>query len=271
MKLVNIKKTVVNIGGSFILLLSLFGVVTTAQAAVIKTDIVMIVDESGSMGSVQTNLRNNIGLFASTLTAGGVDANFALVGYGNSAVVPRVLTDFTSASDFAVAAGNLVASGGTEPAFDASGFALNQPLVNYGAIAVEANLSFRTDAVSNLILFTDEDSNGDRDFDASGVDSLLKQANALFNVVLDFAYPELVDLAVNNGGQMFDLSLMNSTDQTVVEQFVTDFANEKLQETLDFCATNPNDPACQNVSVPEPAVVILFGAGILLLMRVRRH
>ncbi|MEO7271432.1 MAG: peptidoglycan-binding protein, partial [Vicinamibacterales bacterium] len=43
------------------------------QAAIIS-DIILIVDESGSMGDVQTNLRTNIGTFAAILAAGGVDA-----------------------------------------------------------------------------------------------------------------------------------------------------------------------------------------------------
>jgi len=37
--------------------------------AVLSADLVFVVDESGSMGNVQTNLRNNIGTFASILSA----------------------------------------------------------------------------------------------------------------------------------------------------------------------------------------------------------
>ncbi|PKM21300.1 MAG: hypothetical protein CVV10_10080, partial [Gammaproteobacteria bacterium HGW-Gammaproteobacteria-14] len=47
---------------------SMFAVIAlgaaSASHAAILTDIVMIVDESGSMGTVQANLRNNIGTFA---------------------------------------------------------------------------------------------------------------------------------------------------------------------------------------------------------------
>ena len=41
---------------------ALFGAASQAEAAIV-TDVIMIVDESGSMGNVQTNLRNNIGLY----------------------------------------------------------------------------------------------------------------------------------------------------------------------------------------------------------------
>ena len=48
----------------------------SAGHAVIYSDIVMMVDESGSMGTVQANLRNNISTFASILQAGGLDVRF---------------------------------------------------------------------------------------------------------------------------------------------------------------------------------------------------
>ncbi len=70
---------------------ALMGLTSQSQAA-IATDIIMIVDESGSMGTEQVNLRNNIGLFASILSNGGVDARYGLVGYGSSGVEPRMLT-----------------------------------------------------------------------------------------------------------------------------------------------------------------------------------
>lgn len=90
------------------------GMASASHAAII-TDIVMLVDESGSMGNVQTNLRNNIGSFASILSAGGIDARYGLVGYGNSGVRPRMLTDLTSPAAFATAAQGLLINGGTNP------------------------------------------------------------------------------------------------------------------------------------------------------------
>ena len=71
--------------------------VASASHAVIYSDIVMMVDESGSMGTVQANLRNNISNFASILQAGGLDVRFALVGYGSSnQYLPRTMNTVVS-------------------------------------------------------------------------------------------------------------------------------------------------------------------------------
>lgn len=258
---------------------ALFGLAGTAQSApVIKTDLIMIVDESGSMGTVQANLRNNIGLFASILTAGGLDAQFGLVGYGNNQVVPRRLTDLTSAANFATAAQGLQINGGTEPGYTAIAFALNE-LDNQTSL-----FSFRPDAVLNIILFTDEPSNGDTigrgtvggsAVTFSIVDGLLTANDALFNAVLSgtSTINSFGPLATAHSGQVFNLNSLNTTNQQVVQDFVTAFANAKLQETIDFCAANPTAPQCQGGggNVPLPGTLLLAGLGLLALTPVRRR
>ena len=271
---------------------ALFGLGGAAQAApVIKTDIIMIVDESGSMGTVQANLRNNIGLFASILTAGGLDARFGLVGYGSSgqpnAPGPRMVTNLTTPTGFATAAQGLVASGGTEPGYTAIAFALNE-LDNQTSL-----FSFRPNAVLNIILFTDEPSNGDTAargtvgnlaVTKSIVDGLLTDNNALFNAVLspftpptnpnaNTTYTSFASLALDHSGQVFNLNSLNSTDPQVVQAFVTAFANAKLQETIDFCTANPTAPQCQGGggNVPLPGTLLLAGLGLLALTPVRRR
>jgi hypothetical protein len=256
---------------------ALIGFGSPAQSA-IMTDIIMIVDESGSMGSVQTNLRNNIGLFASILSAGGIDARYGLVGYGNNQVVPRMLTDLTNPASFATAAQGLQINGATEPAFTASAFALNA-LDNQSSL-----FSFRPNAVKNIIIFTDEPSNGDTA--ARGtvgglavsfaiVDQLLTDNQALYNAVLRGAttITSIGPLATAHNGQVFDLNGLNTNNQQVVEDFVTAFATAKLQETIDFCRDNPNAPGCRpdNGQVPEPSILALFGLGLLGLQLVRRR
>jgi hypothetical protein len=253
---------------------SLLGFAQPSQA-IILTDIVMIVDESGSMSNVQTNLRTNIGLFANILSAGNVDARYALVGYGSSSVVPRLITDFTDPAGFAAAAQGLLINGGTEPGFTASAFALNE-LDNQSSL-----LSYRSNAVKNLIIYSDERSNGDTaargavngsPVSFSVIDGLLTNNNALYNaVVRSGAINSYVPLATNHGGLQFDLNGLNTTDQAVVQAFVTDFATKKLQETIDFCTANPNAPECQGASIPEPTSLALIGISIFGFGAFRRR
>lgn len=254
---------------------ALLGLVGTAQAAPIKTDIIMIVDESGSMGNVQANLRTNIGLFASILSSSGIDARYGLVGYGSSGVVPRMLTDLTTADAFATAALGLLTNGGTEPGYTASAFALN------GLDGQTPTFSFRNDAVKNLIIYTDEPSNGDTAsrgaiggaaVNATNLDALIKSERALYNAVLRGTSTEnsYRDLATGNGGQVFSLADLGSSDPQEVEDFVVAFARAKAQETIEFCELNPNDPACQNV-VSAPGTLALAGLGLFGLAALRRR
>jgi len=237
--------------------------VASASHAVIYSDIVMMVDESGSMGSVQANLRNNISTFASILQAGGLDVRFALVGYGSSNYLPRTMTNFTNAAGFQSAAAGLVASGGTEPGYAAIQFALTSP-----------TLTWRSNAVKNLIIFTDEPSNGDPfGTTQATADAALTAANALFNAVLSYSntIDSYDDLYNAHGGNLYDLAQLGSSDQTTVQNFVTAFGKSKLKETIDFCTANPTAPECQGNNVPEPGSLALLGLGMAGLAGLRRR
>lgn len=231
-----------------------------ATAAVIKTDIVMIVDESGSMGDVHSSIGYGISAFADHLEAGGLDVQFALIGYGFAGDSIRLISDFVDATAFSAAMSNLYTLGADEPAYDATAYALD-------ALESESpELSYRDDAVKNLILFADEASNGDRYYNADSLDTLLQQSSALFNVVLGGDYQDLISLALNNGGQMFDLNLLDTTDEDQIDEFVEYFAEVKLAETLEYCEEHPEDPACvESEPVPSPTGPVLLGVGILLL------
>lgn len=227
--------------------------ISNVNAAVIKTDIVMIVDESGSMSTIHDSLGAGISTFANTLQTGGLDIQFALIGYGFAGDSIRLISDFVDAADFATATNDLVSLGASEPAYDATAYSLD------ALNSEQANLSFRDDAVKNLILFADEASNSDTEFDAPSLDALLQSSSSLFNVVVSGNYTELIDLALNNGGQSFDLNRLDTTDTAEIESFTAEFAQVKLTETQDFCLDNPNHPACNGSDpVPTPSTLSLL-------------
>ncbi len=228
--------------------------------AVIMADLVFVVDESGSMGGVQTNLRNNIGAFASILSAGGVDAQYALVGYGSSTVRPRLLTDLTDDATFATAAQGLLTNGGTEPGYEATMAALN------GGPTNTLGISFRGgSAVKNIIILTDEPSNGDlAGANATTLDALLTAESALYNGVLrgTSTINSYSTLITNHGGFVFDLNQFNTTDQTVIDAFVQDFAQRKLEEIIQASGATPE---------PVTAVLGLLSLGALAGATSRRR
>lgn len=248
------------------------------QAAPILTDIVFVVDESGSMNSAQQNLKNNIGLFASILQGTGqVNARFGLVGYGDRNYRPRLVTDFTDPANFAIAANNLTVNGPRyEPGYAATAFALN------GLDGQTDLFSYRSNAVKNIIIVTDEPNNpfnssaygtiNGANVSASVLDQELTDNNALYNGILagfstNNSYSTLI---ANHGGNVFNLNTFRSSNQADVQAFVTNFANTKLQETLDFCQLNPTDPACVTTSVSEPAPFALLALGLAGIVSVRR-
>jgi Mg-chelatase subunit ChlD len=239
-------------------ILSVFLLAQGALADSKPADVVFVIDESGSMGGVQAAIRTNIGTFASLLSAGGIDAKYALVGYGHSAVRPRILTDFTDAASFATAALGLLTNGGTEPGYEAIMAALEG-----GPSAL--NLSYRSGAVKNVIIVTDEESNGDLTGANWGTaDTLLSRVQALLNGVMNSPYPAeyssnggtYAALIGAHGGSVFSMSeLVNNPTQ-----FVHDFAAAKIKEIQDFEPT-----------VPEPGTIALLGLGLASLMVVRRR
>jgi len=116
---------------------------TGAQAASIA-DVVFIVDESGSMGGEHAFLEDVIPDLDAALAAKSITGNYAVIGYGDSAQVPRTVRNFgTAAATATNLASDLRLTGGTEDGYAGMGYALNQ-------------LTFTGSAI-NFILVTDED------------------------------------------------------------------------------------------------------------------
>lgn len=167
--------------------LALMFTVSAANATPIKTDIISIMDESGSMSGEQAWLPGMIAQLDAALDAeAGVDpfsAQYGLVGFGRSQnsgnprkfdmnLLTGPIDEFGSTAGLTAAAANLVANGSVEDGYEALDLAFSYNL--------------RADAVHNYILITDEDrDNTDNSHTASSILNSLVSTNALLNAVLN--------------------------------------------------------------------------------------
>lgn len=136
-----------------------------AQGNQLKTDFVFVVDCSGSMDGNITAVRNGVNSFAQQLVASNVDARFALVRFGRALASPaedgrpELVLDLTSSAvDLSNALANLTTGGTSEPGLEAIRMALGA--APQGFQQAPGSISYRTDALPNIILLTDEDSDG---------------------------------------------------------------------------------------------------------------
>ncbi|WP_447970729.1 vWA domain-containing protein [Nitrospira sp. M1] len=166
-----------------------------AFAVPLAADVIVVVDESGSMAGEHSFLQTAIpdlemGLQAAGVGTGSNVNRYAIVGYGGfdfTGQLPHSHQvgggDFGSASQFATAASGLVTSGGTEDGYQAIDFALN-------------NYTFRNgDFAQQVILVTDEDrdinngtaggNNAGSGLNFSSVESDLQNEGVVLNAILD--------------------------------------------------------------------------------------
>ena len=123
---------------------------TSATAASLSSDVVVIVDESGSMSLEQAWLGTIIPQLDTAMQSQGlVDNRFGLVGFGSSSEtlgrsLPVGGANFGNSAQFATATNSLRLNGWFEDGYSAIDFALS-------------NYTFRAGAAVNFILVTDED------------------------------------------------------------------------------------------------------------------
>lgn len=178
--------------------LALFGGVTGASAAVMSTDVVFIVDESGSMAGEQAFLAAVIDdINAGLISAGVTTIDYSVIGFGSGAPAPRQVPPLPSIDvDLASAKsslGNLVTSGSFEDGYAGITFAMN-------------NVNLDRDA-ANFILVTDEDrdSLGGGETGAS-ITNTLKNSGVLLNVIVNAALRDglgATALGIDSSGQAF--------------------------------------------------------------------
>ncbi len=230
----------------------------TANADSYKpADIVWLIDTSGSMSGDIGQVVDRIDDFHAAMQANNIDAQYGLVRFGGYEQVVTNITDFTT---FDTALGLLVANQGNPE--DGSAATL---------LALNSMTGFRTNAVKNFILVTDEDDDSDGSSNYSGpwatvgaADTALTNASALFNFIgvpgvgnTDNTYGVL---AANHGGSAFSIYDFRSDPST----FFSNFIQTKVEEIINY---DPN-------AVPLPGSVWM-GLGMLSLLaaarRVRRR
>jgi hypothetical protein len=265
---------------------------SSALAAVVASDVVFIVDESGSMGGEHAFLSDVIDdLDAALLAAGVVTRNYGLIGFGSSNPAPRDvgtagLNDAaTTKADF----GSLLLNGGFEDGWAGINYAMN-------------NLTFNAGAATNFILVTDEDRDSfDGALTYAGILADMKRQGIVLNSIVNTnlrdsasavalgcndtgtAYlpdgsggfttsggctasggfgttnADYVDLAWATGGAAWDLNQLRAGG-LVADGFASAFIDIKVQEII----TPPGIP------VPLPGVLLLTGIGGFGLFSRRR-
>lgn len=264
-------------------------IVMPANATLISTDVVTIVDESGSMSGEHAWLSGLIvDLNAALTVAAGADpltARYGLTGYGGSS--PHLAghqhlvggAEFGTPTEYGTATGSLLLNGGTEDGHQAIDYTLN-------------NYSFSASAAKNLILVTDEDSDSIDTTTRADVAAGLASSNALLNAVINVTFrcgdgssalgmtsslgykadgaggfstclgataisgsgssiADYATLAIDSGGAAWDLNQLRAGG-LLSDSFTAAFVAIKVKEIVN-----------QQTSVPEPSTLAILGLGLM--------
>jgi hypothetical protein len=261
-----------------------------ASQAPLAADVIVVIDESGSMSGEQRWIGEMIPLLDDSLQQYGIGSEsqenlYGLVGFGNRSVVPRVVQvggeKMGPVQQFDAASNRLVTSGGTEDGWRGIDYALNE-------------YPGRNGAAVNIILATDEDRDNTRNsITYESVLNLMESNRALLNAVVNArincgdgrralgmdsqgtgyvvdqaggftrcegAYASsgsgrtvdhYVDLALENGGAAWDLAVLRSGGSNA-ESFTKALLDIKVEEILSQRPTGDLVAVAQ--ATPNPAV-----------------
>ncbi len=150
--------------------------VITSSALAGPIDIVLVVDESGSMSGEHAWLQGMVSsLNAALATKGQTDVRYSLVGFGGAGAIEsgHVLRNSQTAANFTTGSLGLVTTGATEDGYAGLNHAFN-------------NVTFRAGSAQNFILITDEDrDNTNAALTFNSIKAALNGRNALLNVCVD--------------------------------------------------------------------------------------
>ena len=141
------------------------------QDGSIDVDILFVIDNSGSMGSNQTNIKNNFDSFMSAFGAAGVSYHIALITTDSSSFVGPIITPMTT--DPLTEFTNQIDSIGTHGSAQEKGLWFAYESTTAGdASPTSATGFFRADARLVVVYVSDEPDNSTYTYDGSGSSSM---------------------------------------------------------------------------------------------------
>jgi len=212
-------------------------------------DIVIIVDESGSMSEEIAQVKKHAAALVKELEDRGIDYQLGLVGFGQTgstgSLNPEVIVPLTDNNEtFIDGINTLTATGyGWEPGFAATSRAMSSDMET-------ATFSFREGAGTCIILMTDEDS----DYDiynpgvekAEAIAAMLKYNTKFYGIIdtsnpyyapnstADYG-PDANSLAAVTGGTVWDIGLLNdTTGGEILDEVLKACISEAIKPEIDF-------------------------------------
>ena len=189
-------------------------------------DVVFTIDESGSMGSVQARVRENVVHIAEHL-AQQIDYQIGVMGFGGgfpardgrAGFLPRVIVPATdNLDDVAAATAQLTTGGGTEPGIDAV------------VEALADNVGLRPGAGRCVVLVGDEPTQRSQYTVEDARTALADHEAILFSIITPGSpTQDYQDLALESGGAVFDIREFATDPQPVLDALLSSCATALVE------------------------------------------